>query len=105
MANANNLLQRLGDLITMGIALVSVTSIAHWRSYWSRQNTSVIDEEGGAAAIRAKYEVRMRQLGDDRTFLRHCYTGSEKMDEADQVRVAKLQAINGATRQASRAHS
>ncbi len=44
------------------------------------------------AAIRAAYEARIRQLDDDREFLRHCNVGSEKMEEADQERVRSIAA-------------
>jgi HD-GYP domain-containing protein (c-di-GMP phosphodiesterase class II) len=42
--------------------------------------------------IRAEYEARIRQLDDDREFLRHCNIGSEKMEEADQARVRSIAA-------------
>jgi len=40
-----------------------------------------------AEAIRAEYSARIRQLDDDREFLRRCNVGSERMAEADQERV------------------
>lgn len=43
--------------------------------------------DGGGEAARARYEARIRQLDDDRAFLRRCNIGSEKMAEADQERV------------------
>ena len=60
-------------------------------------------EEGGAqrrvrveerdAAIQAEYDARIRQLDDDREFLRHCNIGSEKMEAADQERVKRIAAL------------
>lgn len=52
-------------------------------------------EDGGQSgveetAIRAEYAARIRQLDDDREFLRHCNVGSEKMGEADQARVRAI---------------
>ncbi len=43
-------------------------------------------------AIRAEYEARIRQLDEDRNFLRRCNLGSEKMEEADQARVRSIAA-------------
>jgi HD-GYP domain-containing protein (c-di-GMP phosphodiesterase class II) len=48
--------------------------------------------EEEAAAIRAEYDARIRQLDDDREFLRRSNIGSEKMEEADQVRVRGIAA-------------
>jgi len=47
---------------------------------------------GGSEAARAQYEARIRQLDDDREFLRRCNIGSEKMAEADQERVRRIAA-------------
>ncbi|HXU94079.1 MAG TPA: HD domain-containing phosphohydrolase, partial [Gallionella sp.] len=44
------------------------------------------------ARIRAEYESRIRQLDDDREFLRHCNIGSEAMSEEDQQRVRRIAA-------------
>ena len=44
------------------------------------------------AAILAEYDARIRQLDDDREFLRHCNIGSEKMDPAHQERVHRIAA-------------
>ncbi len=44
------------------------------------------------AAIRAEYQARVKQLDEDREFLRHCNIGSEKMAEADQARVQRIAA-------------
>ena len=38
------------------------------------------------------YKVRIRQLDEDREFLRHCNIGSEKMEETDQARVRSIAA-------------
>ena len=38
----------------------------------------------------AKYAAQIRQLDEDREFLRHCNTGSEKMAEADRERVRQI---------------
>ncbi len=48
--------------------------------------------EGETSAIHAAYNARIRQLDDDREFLRHCNIGSEKMDEAHQQRVQQIAA-------------
>src|SRR3990170_2835275 len=42
------------------------------------------------AAIRAEYEARIRQLDDDREFLRHCNVGSEAMSAEEQQRVRQI---------------
>jgi HD-GYP domain-containing protein (c-di-GMP phosphodiesterase class II) len=42
------------------------------------------------AAIRAEYEARIKQLDDDREFIRHCNIGSESMPEAAQRRVREI---------------
>jgi len=44
------------------------------------------------AAIRAEYEARIRQLDDDREFLRHCNIGGEAMSEEAQQRVRRIAA-------------
>ena len=61
-------------------------------------------EAKDAGAIRADYEARIKQLDDDRDFLRHCNVGSEKMEDADQVRVRGIAAYqwrNGAGEQSN----
>ncbi len=40
----------------------------------------------------SEYQARIRQLDEDREFLRHCNIGSEKMAEADQARVQRIAA-------------
>ncbi len=45
------------------------------------------DDEAQAA-----FEARIRQLDDDREFLRRCNPGSERMEEADQARVRRIAA-------------
>ena len=42
----------------------------------------------------AEYEARIRQLNNDRDFLRHCNVGSEKMDAAHQERVHSIAAYH-----------
>jgi len=42
--------------------------------------------------IRAEYEARIRQLDEDREFLRHCNIGTEFMTEAAQQRVRQIAA-------------
>ena len=42
------------------------------------------------AAIRAEYDARIRQLDDDREFLRHCNVGSEAMSDEEQQRVRRI---------------
>ncbi len=46
----------------------------------------------GVEAIRTEYEVRIRQLDDDRKFLRHCNIGGEAMSEEAQQRVRQIAA-------------
>lgn len=41
-------------------------------------------------AIRAEYDARIRQLDDDREFLRHCNIGSEAMSAQAQERVRQI---------------
>ena len=47
---------------------------------------------GGEAEIRAEYAARIRQLEDDREFLRFCNIGGEKMEEEAQQRVRQIAA-------------
>ena len=49
-------------------------------------------DEQSCARIRKEHETCIRQLDDDRIFLRHCNVGSEKMEEADQARVLQIAA-------------
>jgi HD-GYP domain-containing protein (c-di-GMP phosphodiesterase class II) len=42
--------------------------------------------------LRKDYEAYVRQLDDDREFIRHCNVGSEKMDAAHQERVNQIAA-------------
>ena len=60
----------------------------------SRMASSSIKGQGtrDVEVIRAEYEARIRQLDEDREFLRHCNVGSEKMEEADQARVRNIAA-------------
>lgn len=44
------------------------------------------------AQIDSEFRERIRQLDEDREFLRHCNFGSEKMEEADQERVRRIAA-------------
>jgi len=46
----------------------------------------------GAIKIRAEYEARIRQLDDDREFLRRSNVGGEKMSDADVERVQRIAA-------------
>lgn len=46
--------------------------------------------EGGKALIRSEYAARIRQLDDDKKFLRKCNVGSEVMPEAAQQRVREI---------------
>lgn len=48
--------------------------------------------EGNESAIRAEYEARIRQLDEDREFLRRCNIGGERMDDADIERVRRIAA-------------
>lgn len=50
-------------------------------------------EDREEAAIRAEYEARIRQLDDDREFLRQCNVGVEKMPEAAQLRVQQIASL------------
>jgi len=47
---------------------------------------------GGEASLRAAYEARLRQLEDDRAFLRRCNVGGEFMAEEDCARVRRIAA-------------
>ena len=47
-----------------------------------------------AQHLRAEFDARVRQLDDDRDFLRHCNIGSEKMDAAHQQRVHRIAEYN-----------
>jgi HD-GYP domain-containing protein (c-di-GMP phosphodiesterase class II) len=47
---------------------------------------------GTTPDARTAFEARIRQLDDDREFLRRCNIGSEKMAEADQERVRRIAA-------------
>ncbi len=49
-------------------------------------------ENAQATANLAEYNASIRQLDDDREFLRHCNIGSEKMDEVHQQRVQQIAA-------------
>lgn len=49
-------------------------------------------EDRGAETIRAEYEVRIRQLDDDREFLHHCNIGGEAMSDEAQQRVRQIAA-------------
>jgi HD-GYP domain-containing protein (c-di-GMP phosphodiesterase class II) len=46
--------------------------------------------EGQEAAVRAEYDARIRQLHDDREFLRHCNIGCEAMSVQAQERVRQI---------------
>jgi HD-GYP domain-containing protein (c-di-GMP phosphodiesterase class II) len=46
--------------------------------------------EGVKKTIQSQYEARIKQLDDDREFLRHCNIGSESMPEAAQQRVREI---------------
>jgi HD-GYP domain-containing protein (c-di-GMP phosphodiesterase class II) len=46
--------------------------------------------KGQETAIRAEYNARIRQLDDDREFLRHCNIGSEAMSVQAQERVRQI---------------
>jgi hypothetical protein len=45
-----------------------------------------------AQRLRMEFDVRIRQLDEDREFLRHCNIGSEKMDATHQARVHRIAA-------------
>lgn len=47
---------------------------------------------GKLAGFEGDYRSRIRQLDDDRAFLRHCNVGAEKMAESDQARVRDIAA-------------
>ncbi len=47
-----------------------------------------------AERLRNDFGARLRQLDDDREFLRHCNIGSEKMDEAHQQRIRQIAAYS-----------
>lgn len=45
------------------------------------------------AALQAEFDAKIRQLHDDREFLRRCNIGTEKMEVADQARVNRIAAL------------
>ncbi len=47
---------------------------------------------GGSSEAVAECHARLRQLEEDREFLRHCNIGTERMDEADRARVRRIAA-------------
>lgn len=47
-------------------------------------------KKGEEVTARSEYEARIRQLDDDREFLRHCNIGSEAMSAAAQDRVRQI---------------
>jgi HD-GYP domain-containing protein (c-di-GMP phosphodiesterase class II) len=51
---------------------------------------AVLADRSAEDALRAEYEARIRQLDDDREFLRKCNLGTEKMADADQERVLSI---------------
>lgn len=51
---------------------------------------SRIQEKKEEITIRSEYAERVRQLDDDREFLRHCNVGSEAMSSAAQERVRQI---------------
>jgi HD-GYP domain-containing protein (c-di-GMP phosphodiesterase class II) len=53
---------------------------------------SMTKTEIEAEKIRTEYEARIRQLEDDREFVRRCNMGSEKMEQAAQARVLNIAA-------------
>jgi HD-GYP domain-containing protein (c-di-GMP phosphodiesterase class II) len=78
--------------IKMLRAQVSISSPANRER--AERGAEPRSEAGGEldAAIRAEYESRIRQIDEDREFLRHCNIGSEKMDTAHQQRVERIAA-------------
>ncbi len=50
---------------------------------------AMLRQGGGSAAV-AEFEARIRQLDEDREFLRRCNIGSERMAESDQERVRRI---------------
>jgi HD-GYP domain-containing protein (c-di-GMP phosphodiesterase class II) len=55
-----------------------------------RRERAECEERDGK--LLAEYEARIKQLDEDREFLRHCNVGSEKMDAAHQERVLSIAA-------------
>ena len=85
------LFDRIHLLDTRFEVLKRDAEIAMLRELYEDQGAS--EKEPGAeraAAIRAEFAARIRQLDNDREFLRHCNAGSEKMAEADQARVRSI---------------
>ncbi len=50
-------------------------------------------QDAEKTAILAEYEARIRQLDDDRKFLRQCNVGVENMSEAAQLRVQQIASL------------
>ncbi len=48
--------------------------------------------QGGGSEAMVQNQGRLRQLEDDREFLRQCNIGTERMDEADRARVRRIAA-------------
>jgi len=48
------------------------------------------EREERDAVLQAEFDAKIRQLDDDREFLRHCNIGSEKMEAADQERINRI---------------
>jgi HD-GYP domain-containing protein (c-di-GMP phosphodiesterase class II) len=51
---------------------------------------AVLSNKEGEEVARAEYEAHIRQLNDDREFLRKCNLGAERMAAADQERVNRI---------------
>lgn len=61
--------------------------------FFRRQKTEGRGQSGvEETSIRAEYEARIRQLDDDREFLRHCNIGGEAMSDEEQQRVRRIAA-------------
>ena len=84
------LFDRIHLLDTRFEVLKRDAEIAMLRALYENRGSRIEDQE--AEVIRAEYGERIRQLEDDREFLRHCNVGSEKMEETDQARVRSIAA-------------
>jgi HD-GYP domain-containing protein (c-di-GMP phosphodiesterase class II) len=89
----NTLFDRIELLDTRFEVLRRDAEIAMLRKTGARsQGSGCRMQDAEDAEIRAEYEARVRQLEDDREFLRRCNVGVEKMPEAACQRVAQIAA-------------
>ena len=84
----HTLFDRIHLLDTRFEVLKRDAEIAMLRALYEDRGSRI--EDRGIEAIRDGYEARIRQLDDDREFLRHCNVGGEAMSEEAQERVRQI---------------